>query len=200
MRANQPSEGSRAVSGRPRCWSCIDSRPHPQGWKTTIPSHLFHLHRPMWPSPRRFWPPSRSMCPHWGAWRRGFALESGAASTNTFVRDLDIPTATLEDSRRLEVVVDGLLLHGGAQLAVDTTLVSTLHGDARPRKGAADWDGVALLAARKWKERRYPEFLGARCRARLVVLAVEVGGRFLSRNKRFLSPSWQGPAPGARFR
>ena len=29
----------------------------------------------------------------------------------------------------------------GAQLYVDTTLVSTLHGDGRPRKGAVDRDG-----------------------------------------------------------
>ena len=46
-----------------------------------------------------------------------------------FVRDMDLTTATLEDARRLEVVVDGLPLHGGAELAVDTTLVSALHRD-----------------------------------------------------------------------
>ena len=77
--------------------------------------------------------------------RRGFALESAAARicreaggrlrTIFFVRDMDLPTATLEDARRLEVVVDGLPLHGGAQLAVDTTLVSALYGDGRPRRG-----------------------------------------------------------------
>ena len=63
-------------------------------------------------------------------------------------------------------------------MAVDTTLVSGLHGDGRPRRGASERDGVALLAARKRKEQSYPEFRGATCRARLVVLAVEVGGRF----------------------
>ena len=117
--------------------------------------------------------------------RRGFPLEIAAARickkaggrvrTNVFVRDMDVPTATLEDARRWEVVVDGLPLHGCAQLAVDTTLVSVLHGDGGPRRGASERDGVALLAARKRKEQSYPEFLGARCREPLVVFAVEVG-------------------------
>ena len=62
-----------------------------------------------------------------------FAAESAAAricreaggqvTTNRFVRDLDIGVP-VNDGRRLEVVVDGLPLYGGAQLAVDTTLVS----------------------------------------------------------------------------
>ena len=184
----------------------------PTGRETTIPSHLFRVIllrrlRQQLPFTGRAcrcgrlldaFGHHRAACARTGVLgRRGFALESAAARicreaggpvrTNTFVRDLDIPTATLEDSRRLEVVVDGLPLHGGAQLAVDTTLVSTLHGDGRPRKGAADRDGVALLAARKRKERRYPEFLGARCRARLVVLAVEVGGRFSRETSDFIS-------------
>ena len=38
-------------------------------------------------------------------------------------KKLEFSRATL-DARRLEVVVDGLPLHGGAQLAVDTILVS----------------------------------------------------------------------------
>ena len=62
--------------------------------------------------------------------RRGYALESVAARicreaggrvrTNMFVRDMDLDVP-VNDGRRLEVVVDGLPLHGGAQLAVDTT-------------------------------------------------------------------------------
>ena len=62
--------------------------------------------------------------------------------------DLDVPIA---DARRLEVVVDGLPLQGGAQLAVDTTLVCALHADGRPRLGAAKHDGVALKVARRKK-------------------------------------------------
>ena len=107
--------------------------------------------------------------------------------TNTLVRELDVPDVHLGDARRLEVVVYGLPLHGGAQLVVDTTLVSALHCDGRPRRGAADRDGVALTVARKTKERRYPEFVGVRARARLVVLAVEVGGRFSPETSGFLT-------------
>ena len=69
-------------------------------------------------------------------WRRGFALESVAAricreaggrvATNLFIRDLEPPGAA-NNGRRLEAVVDGLPLHGGVQLAVDTALVS-VHG------------------------------------------------------------------------
>ena len=129
--------------------------------------------------------------------RRGFSLESAAARicreaggrvrTNAFVRDLDVPMANAGDGRRLEVVVDGLPLFGGRQLAVDTTLVCALHEDGRPRSGAAERDGVALMAARRAKERRYPEFVGVQARARLVVLAVEVGCRFSKETNGFLT-------------
>ena len=61
--------------------------------------------------------------------------------------DLDVPIA---DARRLEVVVDGLPLQGGAQLAMDT-LVCALHADGRPRLDAAKHDGVALKVARRKK-------------------------------------------------
>ena len=66
----------------------------------------------------------------------------------------------------------------GAQLAIDTTLISTLHCDGSARPGTADTDGAASVAARRRKERTYPELVGPRGRARLVVLAGEVGGRW----------------------
>ena len=82
---NRSSEGSRAVSGRPRYWSCSHSRPdragnhdpvapvtgHPPP-QTTPTTPLYGPCLPMWPSPRRLWPPSRSMCPYWGAWTPRF--------------------------------------------------------------------------------------------------------------------------------
>ena len=53
--------------------------------------------------------------------------------TNMLVRDMDVQAPLVGDSRRLEVVVDGLPVRGGAldglpvrggaQVAVDTTLV-----------------------------------------------------------------------------
>ena len=121
--------------------------------------------------------------------RRRFALESAAAricreaggrvAANLFVRNMDLGLP-------LEVVVDGLPLYGGAQLAVDTTLVSTPKSDGEPRRGAADRDGVALAAARRDKERTYPELVGPGARARLVVLALEVGGRWSEGAKIFV--------------
>ena len=58
----------------------------------------------------------------------------GRVRTNMLVRDMDLDVP-IADARRLEVVVDGLPLHRGAQLAVDTTLVCALHADGRPRGG-----------------------------------------------------------------
>ena len=65
--------------------------------------------------------------------------------------DLDIPVP-VNDGRRLEVVVDGLLFFGGARLAVGTMVVSSLHCDGSPHKGAADADGAVLVAARRRKK------------------------------------------------
>ena len=120
--------------------------------------------------------------------KRGFALESAAArvcrkagarvTTNVMVRDLDPGVMNVQDGRRLEVIADGLPLHGGAQLAVDTTIVSALHCDGTPHRGAANVDGVRLVAARRRKERTYPELVAPRSHCRLVVLANEVGGRW----------------------
>ena len=52
---------------------------------------------------------------------------------------------------------------------------------------AAETDGVALKAARRRKERPYPELLRRQARAKLVVLAVEVGGRWSEETRTFLS-------------
>ena len=71
----------------------------------------------------------------------------------------------------------GLPLFGGVRLAVDTIVVCALHGDGRPRSGVDERDGVAFFAARKAKERIYPEFVGVQARARLVP-AVQVGRMF----------------------
>ena len=79
------------------------------------------------------------------------------------------------DSRRLVVVADGLPLFGGVQLAIDTTLVSDLRGDGSARHTASR-NGVALVDARRRKERTYPDFAGDAGRARF--FAAEVGGRW----------------------
>ena len=120
--------------------------------------------------------------------RRSFALESAAAkicreaggrvATNLFVRDLDVNVPNLMDNRRLEVVADVLLLLAGAQLAVDTTLVCPLHADGTRHRRASTRDGAVLVEAWRRKERTYPELLLPGSRARLVVLALETGGRW----------------------
>ena len=128
--------------------------------------------------------------------RRGFAVESAAArvcreggarvTTNVLVRDMDV-AAHPGDARRLEVVADGLPMFRGVQFAIDTTLVSALRCDGSALPRSANVDGAALQAARRRKERAYPELVGPRGRARLVVLAGEVGGRWSEETRDFLN-------------
>ena len=84
-------------------------------------------------------------------------------------------------------MADGLPLFGGAQLAVDTTVVSALRSDGTAIPRAAHTAGVALEAARRRKEGRYPELVGPRARSRLVVFGVEVGGRWSGESQTFIS-------------
>ena len=65
----------------------------------------------------------------------------------------------------------------GAQRAIDTTLVSPVTREGQPRRHAGTFRGAALHTARQSKERTYPELLNSR-RCKLVVLAIEVGGRW----------------------
>ena len=125
---------------------------------------------------------------------RGFPLEKIAAkicreagarvAENVFLRDLNLDAHPL-DGRRLEVVANGLPLWHGAQIAIDTTLVSPVRRDGLPRPRAAVTPGVALADARRSKENTYPELLAA-SRCRLAVLAAEVGGRWSTETVLFL--------------
>ena len=56
-----------------------------------------------------------------------------------------------------------------------------------PRARAVDHNGAAVVDARRRKERTYPELSGEGGRARLVVLAAEVGGRWNEETATFLS-------------
>ncbi len=103
--------------------------------------------------------------------------EAGArVRSNVFLRNLNVATEP-NDRRQLEVIASGLPVLGGSQLAIDVTLRSPLQCNGEPR-AQADWcDGATAEAARADKEAEYPELAtGARCR--LVVLALETGGRF----------------------
>jgi hypothetical protein len=82
-----------------------------------------------------------------------------------------------EDNRVIEVLASGLPCFHGAQLAVDITLRSAITADGEARPGAAREDGVTLIAARADKENKYAELVSSR-RCRLVVFALETGGRW----------------------
>ena len=62
--------------------------------------------------------------------RRACREAGGRVTLNVRVSDLDLPPRGAHDQRRLEVVADGLPLFHGAQLAIDTTMVSPARGDA----------------------------------------------------------------------
>ena len=97
--------------------------------------------------------------------------------TNTFVRDMDLEGVDVFDGRKFEIVSDGLTLLFGAQLDIDTTLVSLLHRDGTARRTAADNNGAALKQANRLKGTPFQELSEERGRARLVSLAAEVGER-----------------------
>ena len=126
--------------------------------------------------------------------RRGFALESAAArvcreagvSTNIFLRDLDLLGIPATDQRRIEVIAEGLPAFHGAQLAIDTSLVSPVRADGAPHQRCSEENGAALNAARCRKVRSYPELSGERGRAKLVVLVGEIGGRFSEETQTFI--------------
>ena len=103
--------------------------------------------------------------------------EAGATvRCNVKLRDLNVAVAA-HDERAIEVIASGLPCYHGAQLAVDVTLRSPLTSCGSARSRAADEDGAILARARKDKETKYSELTtGARCR--LVVVALETGGRW----------------------
>ena len=113
--------------------------------------------------------------------------EAGArVTTHTRLADLNVQHVQHIDDRRIEVIANGLGLWGAAQLAVDTTLVSSLTRAGEPRRRAGRFAGAALTDARKAKERAYPELLhNSRCR--LVVLGIEVGGRWSEEAASFIT-------------
>ena len=94
--------------------------------------------------------------------------------------NIDVPVS---DARRIQVVANLPMWHG-AQVAIDATIVSpvTRTGSAR---GADTRPAAAVQDAAKPKLKTYPELQGAR-RAELVVLGIEVGGRFSTEAASFL--------------
>ena len=100
---------------------------------------------------------------------------------NARLRDMNVVVAA-HDDRAIEVLATGLPLFFGAQLAVDITLRCTLATDGTAHPGAARVGGAVCTGAREDKETKYSELLrGHRCR--LVVVALETGGRWSVRGE-----------------
>ena len=182
----------------------------PYSTEFEYPSHLFRilllrrlrLHLPLSARSCRCRRPldplgdHRAACAQSGVLRaRGGPLERAAAricreggarvTTNTRLADLNIHNLSRVDDRRIEVIANGLPMWGGSQLAVDTTLVSPLTRSGEPRSRGGTYAGAALQDARRNKERTYPELLHNR-RCRLVVLGIEVGGRWSNEASSFI--------------
>ena len=83
-----------------------------------------------------------------------------STTLNVRVQDMDLARPSAFDNRRLEIVADGLSLFHGAQLAVDTTVVSVLRRDGTPHPRCVTTDGAALETARRRKETTYPQLSG----------------------------------------
>ena len=103
--------------------------------------------------------------------------ESGArVRFNAFLKEMNVGVSATDD-RRIEVWAQDFPCFGGSQLAVDVTLRSALRCSGEPQLGAADIDGATLTQARRDKEATYPELVASN-RCRLVVVALETGGRW----------------------
>ena len=77
--------------------------------------------------------------------------------------------------------------HSSAELSLPSTPLCAPSAETVTRRVMPEEDGAALRRARQRKEKTYPELVGRRVRARLVVLAVEVGGRWSEEARNFLS-------------
>ena len=130
----------------------------------------------------------RAACPTAGVLgARGAALERAAArvcreagarvATNVFLRDMNVDVP-LADGRRIEVLANGLPC-GRAPRRPSTPPWSspvTRAGGAQPEADRVPGTALDQAAKRKCLH-TYPELAVAR-RCKLVVLALEVGGRF----------------------
>ena len=87
--------------------------------------------------------------------------EAGATvRLNTMLKDMNVGVKA-GDERRIEVLAQGLPLHGGAQLVVDATVRSLLTCEGHPCPRADREDGAVLLDARLDEEDAHPELLKA---------------------------------------
>ena len=119
------------------------------------------------------------------AWTQVLLEAGGRVVPQQLLADMDVALESTTDGRRVDVVAYGLPVFGGLPVCADATLVSPLHCDGTPWRGADAEDGLRLRAARHRKEVVYPELVGS-ARAKLVVLAHEVGRRLAPEALRLL--------------
>ena len=103
------------------------------------------------------------------AWRQVLREAGARVVHQELLRDMDISLHSAEDGRRIDVVAYNLAVYGGVPLCGDATMVSPLHADGTPWRGAAGSNGMRLRAARRRIETVYPELVHSD-RARLVLL------------------------------
>ena len=125
---------------------------------------IFGRHRAACPQTgrlkRRAVPARRTVCRKAG----------GTVTRHVKLRDMNVQVSAM-DERGIEVVAAGLPIHHGAQGA---------------RTTAATVNGAALSQARRDKEAKYPELVATE-RFRLVVVAMETGGRWSTEALEFVA-------------
>ena len=138
----------------------------------------------VWPATRPSWSPSNSLRDGGGPGTKGLCFGkcgrtrlSGSWRKGVFVRiqNMDLVRPGALDNRRLEIVAVSLSLFLGAQLVVDTTLVSVLRRADFQHVRWVNEDGVSLAAAR-WRSGL----------SRLVLLRCEDGGRWPEEAQKFV--------------
>ena len=101
---------------------------------------------------------------------------------NTRLREMNVAISA-NDERSIEVLASGLPLR--AQLAVDVTLRCALTCGGNAHSQVASTNGAVLTRAREDKERKHAELLESE-RCRLVVVALETGGRWSTEATEFM--------------
>ena len=110
-------------------------------------------------------------------WARVLREAGCRVRENFMLRDGGINGVGAGDKRSIEVVATGLSYERGVPIAADCTLVSPLSAKGIPHSGASHRPGITLeRAAMEKRRRQYPE-LACSNDLRLVVAAVETGGR-----------------------
>ena len=117
-----------------------------------------------------------ALCPLERAVARICREAGGRVHTNIPLNQMNLPHPP-QDSRAIEVLVNGLPLWHGAQVAVDATLVSPVGRNGLPRRRADAHPGATVQeAARRKRTQTYPEFYKSP-RCRFAVFGLEIGGQ-----------------------